>query len=298
MELVRTKIFNCGEEHKEVEIFFVPPASCGRKRPRERTGNPTDERKKETNSKNSEKKLRRLLKTNFASGRDFYVTLTFNDEHLPSTYEEATTVISKFFRNLRLACDRRNIEAKWIYVIEIGKNGRLHVHTFINAAVNRELILCHWSMGYVRFKKISNDAVQIARVAKYSLKAPQGKHGWHASRSIEQPEVETDDKLISHGLFASVAYSGFNHGDVAELVQRLFPDYLMKDYYQYYCAELMTPFLCVILQKQKAKARRDEIDFAELFGCSQAVRQQLASDGWQWMNAYDNSKRRLSFALQ
>ena len=267
MRYVRTKIYECGQEHMEVEMYYAPSSVRRARGPK--TGIATDEVKQMKNEKESVKSLVRLLKSNFSSGQDHYVTFTFDELRKQRTFDEVQKVCKKYFQNLMDRCGRRGIVARWIYVVEIGGKGRYHVHAFVGREVPLSQIVRGWARGFVCSRKVPSDAEAVRQIAEYSLKAPQGKHGWHRSRNLLRPTVETDDKLVASGEFSAIAGDGFPEGPVVELMGRLFPDFqVVPGWRGYYCSAMESPYLYVALQRVHRQKRESIKDYSNPYGIS------------------------------
>ena len=116
----RTKKYYCGE-YLEVAIYpvYAHPKKRGKRK------NPTTEVQQNLNQRHAEGKLRRLLHTNFTP-LDLFVTLTFDDAHLPASVEDAQRLLQNFLRRLKRKYARLDLDAKYIYILEYGqKHGRL-----------------------------------------------------------------------------------------------------------------------------------------------------------------------------
>lgn len=262
-------MYQCGPEHMEVEMYYAPSSVRRARGPK--TGIATDEVKQMKNEKESVKSLVRLLKANFSSGQDHYITFTFDGPRKPRTFDEVQEVCKKYFLNLSDRCARRGIVARWIYVIEIGDKGRYHIHAFLGKEVPLGQIVRGWVKGFVRPGRVPSDAEQIKGIAEYSLKAPQGKHGWHRSRNLLRPTVETDDKLVSSSEFLSIASDDYPEGAVIELMGRLFPNYrIVPGWYGYYCSSMESPYLYVALQRvHRQEGKRESTkDYSNPYGIS------------------------------
>ena len=267
MRYVRTKMYECGTEHMEVEMFYAPSSVRRARGPR--TGIATDEVKRKQNERASVKKLTRLLKKCFSTGQDHYITFTFDGPRKPRSFEEVQGICARYFGNLTDRCKRRGIVARWIYVIEIGDKGRYHIHAFVGAEVPLGQIVRGWVKGFVRPGKVPADAEGIQQIANYSLKAPEGKHGWHRSKSIKEPKPDIDDKLVTSSEFSAIAGDGFPEGAVIELMGRLYPDYqVVPGWYGYYCQAMESPYLYVALQRIHRQKRESIKDYSNPYGIS------------------------------
>lgn len=96
----------------------------------------TIEEKEEYNLRQSLKRFIRTVNTNF-DPRAYYVTLTFDDTHLPEDFKEARRLQYKFPKMIAVA------------VMGRGKhNGRIHIHCIISG-VDKKTIERKWTLGKV-----------------------------------------------------------------------------------------------------------------------------------------------------
>ena len=85
------------------------------------------------NARTSFQKLERTLAANFDNG-DLFITLTYDDTHLPEDREAAIRRIRSFLSKLRKARKPRGQLLHYIYVTEGGcPGGRLHHHLVVNS---------------------------------------------------------------------------------------------------------------------------------------------------------------------
>ena len=80
-------------------------------------------------------KLQMQLAANFTR-RDLYVTLTYDDEHLPPNRKAAKKQVAAFFDRMRRQYRRAGRELRYVYVTqELQRDGsrRLHHHLIISA---------------------------------------------------------------------------------------------------------------------------------------------------------------------
>ena len=115
------KHIKAGLLHVEV-IGTIPEREPGRRR----AGRcrPTCAAQQFYNNKCSWHELELKLATNFG-GRDWVLTLTYDDGHLPPDKRSADKFLQKFFRKLRTARRRRKEELRYIYATEGWHRGRL-----------------------------------------------------------------------------------------------------------------------------------------------------------------------------
>ena len=163
------------------------------------------------NFKAAYKQLQLLLCANFRR-RDLYITLGFDDEHLPPGRKEAKKVMAKFMDRLRSRRRADGKELRYVYSIhELQDDGsrRLHFHLVINATEGRhdyELVRSLWEWGdNIEIIKVS-EWEQYARddfleLAQYLLRernpdAPAkvfavGDKGYVCSRNLAKPVRES-----------------------------------------------------------------------------------------------------------
>lgn len=127
---------------------------------------------------------------------DLVVTVTFDDEHLPDTQEQAKKCLQIFFRQLRKHRKARNQELVYIYVPE-GLHGdrRRHFHIFINSTgEDLEIIKSLWIWGtqidlsYVGDKGYEGWATYLSKERR---EAPlNGKKMFVTSKNCPRPKIE------------------------------------------------------------------------------------------------------------
>ena len=164
------------------------------------------------NDKCSWRELELMIATNF-TGKDYVITLTYDDDHLPKDKQAGNTLFQKFIRRLRAVRKRRGEEVRYIYVTEgfhgtrtddyygVDGNlegGRIHHHVVINhtGADDLDELRSLWQYGgYIRAEQV--DVHYYRELAKYLTKEARefgrGKPGervWRASRNLSKYEVE------------------------------------------------------------------------------------------------------------
>lgn len=133
----------------------------------------TPEQIKEQNRRNKEKKVRRLLKANFFPG-DLWAALTY-PEGTRKPLGEIMKDFKKFARKLRTAYKKMGKQLKYIYRIEIGRHGGIHIHIVLNRIKGGDtdlLVQESWRCGHVNFKSIRGTG-GYERLACYIVKQPE-----------------------------------------------------------------------------------------------------------------------------
>lgn len=143
-----------------------------------------------------------LLAANFTK-RDLFVTLTYDDDHLPATRDEAVKCVKRWISKLRASRKLRGENLKYIYVTEqlSAEGGRLHHHVVLNGTGNDyEEIRSLWECGEnVESKHLdvggNDDGYEV--LAKYLTKEPRvcgkidvGARSWTPSLGLIHPKPE------------------------------------------------------------------------------------------------------------
>lgn len=158
--LYREKKYQCGE-YLEVDIFPVFEKQRGRSRKRK----PTSEVQKRLNQHNAERKLIRLLNTNFTK-RDIRFDLTYDKEHLPSSPEDAQRQMQNFIRRVKRYRQKHDLpELKYVAVTEVGeKSGRIHHHIVMSGGIDINTLAEIWGRGYTTAKPLQFDECGITGI--------------------------------------------------------------------------------------------------------------------------------------
>lgn len=134
---------------------------------------PTKEQIKNQNQRNKEKKIWRILRANFDAG-DLWTTLKF-PAGTKKTLEELKKTMSNFLLNIRRAYRKIGQQLKYVYRIDIGKKGGIHIHIIIHGArrINTSgLITKYWKKnGHVNFTPLYEEG-ELKRLAEYIAKPP------------------------------------------------------------------------------------------------------------------------------
>ncbi len=155
----------------------------------------SSEAQQRMNLKYAYQRLELLLAANFGE-RDLYITLTYDDDHLPASRKEAQRRIQAFIRKLRAARQALGLAVKYIYVTE-HKHGdaRWHHHMVLNATGDDYALVSRlWDQGGAEYKQIRVDRDKnYETLARYLCKEQREKLGlrlWSCSRNLAKPERE------------------------------------------------------------------------------------------------------------
>lgn len=208
----RERRYVCGQTkqnavYQEIEIYTVGTDQKSRQREKQKV-TPVPFRGKNPehwdghNAKRARKWFIRLLNTNFTEA-DTHTSLTYSDEFLPKTEEEADRDISNFLRRLRTKCKARGLPAPEAITVtehqdadpDTGQKAvRFHHHVILKCQLTRDEIEGCWvrkkkRMGTTNADRLQMDKSSLEALANYLMKYPKRKHRWRRTRGIRDPSV-------------------------------------------------------------------------------------------------------------
>lgn len=128
----------------------------------------TPEQIKQQNQRNRENSMRRLIKANFYED-DLWSTLLYTQ----GTRKELVEVkkdVANFIRRVKTRYKSQNEELKFIYRLEIGKRGGIHIHFLCNRVKDVDLIIQKaWTHGRVNFETLQGEET-FDKLANYIVK--------------------------------------------------------------------------------------------------------------------------------
>lgn len=191
----------------------------------------TKEQMKRFNQINKENRLRRTIYANFEEG-DLFLTLKY-----PKGTRKNISDVKKDFRNfinrLKTAFKKFAAKPKYVYRIEIGKLGGIHIHMILNRIKGQDTDLIAqrtWKNGRVNFqsiyeyggcKKLANylskkpdeDSKEYEQLNLFDEKDKKVLLSIGSSRNLVRPEPEVKEyhrrtvkKLVNDGPVASPGY--------------------------------------------------------------------------------------------
>lgn len=153
---------------------------------------------KRVNERNAEKKLRRLINTNFDCN-SLHIVMTYRPEARPADAEQARKDLSQFWRNLKKQCKKIGKELKYVAVAERSKKGTIHFHAVVDCGLTLGELQANWKKGAVHATPLRSDG-DYTRLASYLLKESKEtfndpersvfKKRWNASKNLVMPKAE------------------------------------------------------------------------------------------------------------
>lgn len=159
------------------------------------------EEKQRANLKTSYEKLLMLMCANFSPG-DWWVTLTYDDEHLPENREASHPYWRKFMRRYRKYRKKYNDPLLYVYCTQLTTRGggiRLHHHMVMRWEddSDEEKIRSLWEYGKIVHIRKLKSFEEILDKAHYMCREPRelgvyvpGEQMWTGSRGLIRPKFE------------------------------------------------------------------------------------------------------------
>lgn len=145
---------------------------------------------KNLNDKNARKRLKRLINSNFTNS-DYWITFTYDSEHMPQTIEQAQQDMKNYIRRVNYRRKKKELEsAKYIYITEQGsKNKRIHHHLIIENGIDADTLEKLWKKGRRNnIRRIAEDENGLTGLSNYLSKDPQGRKRWCSSNNLKKPK--------------------------------------------------------------------------------------------------------------
>ncbi|MGI5963661.1 MAG: rolling circle replication-associated protein [Lawsonibacter sp.] len=183
-------------------VVYTPCAARDSPRQRAQKQKASSAARELLNARTSFQKLERTLAANFDNG-DLYVTLTYDDNHLPDSRDAAVRRIRFFLTKLRKERKARNQPLMYIYTTEgCCPGGRLHHHLVLNSTGDDlEEIRRLWIYGEnVELRRLAfSQDYTYEDLASYLTKEPRewghpqvGERTWTPSLGLHRPKPETE----------------------------------------------------------------------------------------------------------
>lgn len=190
---------------------------------RRKRSKPTRDVQQRLNQKNAEKKLTRILRSNFGKG-DMSVTCTYRKGEEPETAEQAQKDAQNFLKRLKRLYAKAGKELKYVYTTECGKNGNWHHHMVLSGGVDRDEIEKAWGKGYANSKRLQMEEDGLAGLGRYIVKERRFFKRWSGSRNLLRPEpVQCDGQLSMFDV--EEAADAIEEGRAHEWFENRWPDF-------------------------------------------------------------------------
>lgn len=185
-----------------IEIEETYPTRFGDMMTRRKMKKPTPEAMRHYNGEIATRKLTRLINNNFGPN-DWFMTLHYEKNKRPETYEEAIKQLGLFIRRLRKLYAENNSELKYIKRTVFGSRGAVHHHVIISQGVDTAIIARLWKEHIkAGLKARPADFTPLYSTGEYSSLAAYivkqneedeykfQEKKWIASRNLKKPITE------------------------------------------------------------------------------------------------------------
>ena len=244
--------FICGQ-YLETDIYPVWSQSTKSGR-RAKKSKPSSETQARLNKRNAERRVIRLLNTNFTPS-DIRIDLTYRPEDLTADADAAARELKNFLRRVKYYRQKAGLpELKYVAVTEQGsRSKRFHHHIVLNCGdIPVRRLAEIWGHGYTRVTPLQFDEQGITGIAKYLVKDPVLGKRWQASQNLKQPEEHTRDGYISQYKVRELAQS---QNDAREELERLYAGYDLTECKSYY-NEINGSYYITVLMWAPPKVKR------------------------------------------
>lgn len=126
---------------------------------------------KRQNQINREKKMRRLIKANFGEG-DLWITIKY-PKGTRKAVAEVKKDLRRFCESMRRKYKSHDTDLKFIYRLEIGKQGGIHTHMIVNrirGTDTESIVQKSWKHGRINYEPL--DDGDYSELAAYIVKEP------------------------------------------------------------------------------------------------------------------------------
>ncbi len=208
--------------YKEVEIFPVYAGTHTKVRCEK--SKESRKSQKELNKKNRITKILRLLRDNFFK-KSYFITLTYAQQFVPKTVEEAQNEYKDFMKKLRKAYKEAGKELKYMAWVEKGvEKGRLHHHIVVSGGLKREAYEELFQKGWVNVRKLKPGLDDFLGLAEYFAKDPKGKRTFTCSKNLDRtclvPKKVENNKTSKHEIKKIIE----NYED-KNFIEKMYPGY-------------------------------------------------------------------------
>lgn len=153
---------------------------------------------KNLNDKNARKYVERLINQNFGD-RDIWLTLTYDDDHLPpdGDIDAAIKNMQNYIRRVNYQRKKRGLpNAKYVYVTEYNEEAeiRWHHHIVMDGALDMDVVEGCWNQSsrneVRRLQKDENGLTGMSRYMVKEKKRIKSEKRWNSSQGLQDPNVK------------------------------------------------------------------------------------------------------------
>ncbi len=241
---IREKKIYCGADYLEVDI--IPRTETENVRPGKRSKKQkvSAPKQKNLNDKNAKRYFVQLINSNFGEN-DVHVTVTYSNEYLPDTIEEAEREAANYIRRISYRRKKEGLPPlKYILVTEYsmgkttGKPVRIHHHIIMNSGLDRDTIEELWrkpkrkgqkkgdKIGFANTDRLQPNEYGLEALARYLMKNPNGKKRWSSSQNLTKPWSRTNDHKYTRKQVEKIVK---DEADNTEFWRKKYPGWVLTE---------------------------------------------------------------------
>lgn len=217
------------------------------------------------NDKNARKHVERLINNNF-SDNDLWVTLTYDNEHLPSSMDEAVKNMQKYIRRVNYQRKKKGLSnAKYIYVTEYNQAAKIrwHHHIVMDGMLDMDTVEACWKQSSRNeVRRLRKDENGLTGIAKYITKdnvRSKSERRWNSSQRLRNPDVRIVHSKKMNGTYKPISkfVTKFvqNKNDIPQIISKWYPDMRYLDADIYYNTWNCMFYIHIKLTRRKSNER-------------------------------------------
>lgn len=201
------------------------------------------------NDKNARKYVERLINRNFGD-KDLWITLTYDDAHLPTDgdIDAAVKNMQNFIRRVNYQRKKRGLpKAKYVYVTEYNEAAeiRWHHHLVMDGALDMDMVEKCWGQSSRNeVRRLQKDENGLSGMANYIVKEKKrirSEKRWNSSQGLIDPDIRVvHSKQPEKGKGSYKKIGKYvdemvkNQNVIEEQMKKWYPDFDFKDATVYY----------------------------------------------------------------
>lgn len=232
------KEIQAGEQF-ETEIYpkFTRMADVPKEGRRMKKDNSKAQRK--LNDKNARKYVERMVNANF-NNHDLWITLTYDDEHLPPDGDVKTAQknVKRWIGRINYERQKRGLgNARYIYITAYNKGEeiRWHHHVIMDGDMDMETVEKCWKQSSRnKIRHLQKDENGLSGVTNYIVAEKNrncGERRWNSSKNLKDPDIKIrhtkeekpgDGKRKRIGTYVNEMVK--DHNEIEEILKKWYPD--------------------------------------------------------------------------
>ncbi|MBE6878669.1 MAG: hypothetical protein E7488_05840 [Ruminococcaceae bacterium] len=208
-----------------------------------RRGETSPDAKQRQNKKDAINKLTRILNHNFVPYKDYFLTMTFDDDHLVLDDDTGFEMAEKGIRRIKYQYKKAGVELRAVYKIEIKRakrsdssyirtaDGRQlyrpHLHIVLNGGVDWQKIEQAWAVGEnKKLEMLRWSNVGFLKLAQYLCKdTKKGRRRWNSTANLIKPPPPRTTYSDKQGRKSRVFEIAKNENLHKAYFEQLLPEY-------------------------------------------------------------------------